>query len=421
MVAGRPASFIQNLYPPYYLYRPTLPLAIAGAAEAATHDKGYSSWNYTGEDAVQVRPESMRAAAPSIMLAREAEYGAAEESYSRVRTTGSAIEPGMSTAAGAAAGDQFEFTVKHPVSLHRRLSAMLPLVESPIEARRLLIFSGANPSGRNINPRLGAELTNTTGMKLPAGPITVYDGGTYAGDALIEFWNEGEKRLISYGEDLSVTGSVTDTNTRSMVSVTVANGVMTITRSQDFLKTYTFRNTSGQIKNLVIEHPKNHNARLEAPEADEETPSAYRFTVTLQPERDLTVLVRETRPIMEHISLLQLRQDAFLSYAGNQDIPQRVRDALARAVSLRSAVSSAEAAVTAAERRREGFVSEQDRIRKNLEAAGSQSQQGQEYLRRLMSLDTSIDSITAELETLRENVQRERKAYEDYIGALSLQ
>jgi hypothetical protein len=336
------------------------------------------------------------------------------------RASGGAIETTLSGAVGAAAGDQFEFTVKNAVSLDRRMSAMLPLVQSPIEARKVLIFSGANAGGRNHHPRLGAELTNTSGMKLPAGPITVYDGGTYAGDALIEFWNEGEKRFISYGEDLSVIGSIMDSSDRAMVSVNVSGGVMVINRSLEFLKTYTVKNNAAQAKQLIIEHPKNAGAILEAPEAYEETPAAYRFSMTLQPEKELMVLVRETRPIMERVSLLQLRQDAFLSYASSQEIPQRVREALQQAVNLRTAVTKAEAAVTEAERRRSGFIAEQDRIRKNIEAAGSQSQQGQEYLRRLLSLDIDIDTITPEIERLRVNVHDARKAYEDYLTGLNL-
>jgi hypothetical protein len=412
LVAGRPVSFIQNLYPPYYLSRPVLPLAIAGTAEAVTYDTGYSQRNFAGA-----------APAPSVssMMQKEsAEYVMADRDYTVSRAAGAMIEGGLNTASGAAAGDQFEFTIKTPVSLDRRMSAMLPLVESRIEAKKVIIVSGANASGRNRNPRLGAELTNTSGMKLPAGPITVYDGGTYAGDALIEFWNEGEKRLISFGDDLSVSGTVMDSTSRSMVSVTISGGVMTLNRSQEYLKTYTFKNSSRQIKNLVIEHPKNQGAVLEAPEADEETPSAYRFAMPLPADREFTVLVRETRPIMERVSILPLRQDAILSYASSQEIPAKVKDALRKAVDLKMAVTAAETAVTQAESRRSGFVAEQDRIRKNLEAAGNQTPQGQEYLKRLMSLDANIDTISAEIEKLKTDARNAQKAYEDYLGSLSL-
>jgi len=411
LVAGRPVSFIQNLYPPYYLSRPTLPLAIAGTAAAATHEMGYGA----PAPAAAPRTES-RSFNQAMMMDSAASYEMAETTSARVRLAGS----GMETAAGAAAGDQFEFTIKNPVNLDRRMSVMLPLVESAIDARKLLIFSGASSGGRSHNPRLGAELTNTSGMKIPAGPITVYDGGTYAGDALIEFWNEGEKRLISFGEDLSVNAAVMDSSSRSLVSVIVSGGVMTFNRSQEFVKTYTFKNTAAQSKTLLVEHPKTADTTLVSPQADEQTPAAYRFTVPLPTGKEYTFIVRESRPVMERISLLPLRHDAFLSYASNQEIPPRIREALQQAAQLRTTVNTAETAVREAETRRAHFVSEQDRIRKNLEAAGNQTQQGQEYLRRLVELDNNIDALTPELEKLRANVRNAQQAYENYLNGLNL-
>jgi hypothetical protein len=413
LVAGRPSSFIQNLYPPYYVSRPTLPLAIAGAAEAVTHDQGYVTANAPPVP----RPESASAARQRVPA--EVERDAFYEPVAG-KAAADVIGTAISGAAASAAGEQFEFTIKTPVSVARQMSAMLPLADTSVEARKLLIFSGSGPANRNQNPRLGAELTNTSGIKLPAGPITVYDGGTYAGDALIEFWNEGEKRLISYGEDLSVIGSVTYNSSTTFSSVTISGGVMTITRRQEYLRTYTFKNNAAQDKRLLIEHPKNQGATLNSPKADEETPSIYRFTVTLPAKGELTVPVRESRPIMERITLLQLRPDAFLSYASNQERPANVRDSLQQAVNLRSSLNSSQAAVTDAEKQRAGFVSEQDRIRKNLEAAGGQTQQGQEYLKRLLSLDDSIDKIDQELQRLRENAKAAQKAYEDYLGNLKI-
>jgi len=419
LVAGRPSSFIQNLYPPYYVYRPTLPLAIAGAANAVTHDQGYVA----GAPPVP-RPESVVSAARSrVAMSAEAErdYDVFYEPTEKAAV--GVIGTNISGAAAAVVGEQFEFTIKNPVSVARQMSAMLPLTDASVEARKLLVFSGSGPANRNLNPRLGAELTNTSGIKLPAGPITVYDGGTYAGDALIEFWNEGEKRLVSYGEDLSVIGAVTNSSSATFSSVTITGGTMTITRSQEFLTTYTFKNNAAQDKLLIIEHPKNQGTTLDSPKADEETPSLYRFKMTLPAKgaaAGLIVNVRESRPIMERVTLLQLRPEAFLSYASNRELPANVREAIQQAVNLRSSLNASQAAVTDAEKQRTGFVSEQDRIRKNLEAAGSQTQQGQEYLKRLISLDDSIDRIDAELQALREKAISAQKAYEDYIGNLKL-
>jgi hypothetical protein len=417
LVAGRPSSFVQNLYPPYYVFRPTLPLAIAGAAGAVTHDQGY----VIAEAPPVPRPESASSArAPKAAADRVMSFFAEpEEDYERQRAPADVIGTTISGAAASAAGEQFEFTIKTPVSIARQMSAMLPLTDTFVEARKLLIFSGSGPANGNKNPRLGAELTNTSGIKLPAGPITVYDSGTYAGDALIEFWNEGEKRLISYGEDLSVIGAVMYSSSNTFSSVTISGGVMTINRSREYLKTYTFKNNAAQDKLLLIEHPKTPEAKLASPKADEETPDVYRFTVTLPAKGELAVPVREASPTMERVTLAQLRPEAFLSYASSQELPANVKEALQQAINLRSSLNAAQATVTEAERQRNGFVSEQDRIRKNLEAAGSTTQQGQEYLKRLISLDDSIDKLDGELQRLRENARAAQKAYEDYISSIN--
>jgi len=406
LVAGRPSSFIQNLYPPYYVYRPTQPLSIAGTAQAQAYDSAYGTAS-SADMMVRVEAEKMMMLADEV---RGIEGQMLARAPAPANVTGGVVE----TAAGSEAGGQFEFTIRNPVSLDRRMSAMLPLVESEITARKLLIYT----SGRH--PRLGAEITNTSGMKLPAGAVTVYDGGVYAGDALIEFWNENEKRLISFGDDLSVTASTTETNARPVSSVTVSGGVMIITRSLTFTKTYTFNNSGSVSKLLVVEHQKTSQTNLVSPQFSEQTATAYRFELTLPANGEVTLTVNEQRPVYENITLLSLRPETFLSYTTNQEIPERVRQALLRAVELRRASDAADATVRDIEAQRSRLVSDQDRIRRNLEAAGSQTQQGQEYLRRLVSLDGEIDALVPVLDRANANANEARQAWENYLNGLDL-
>jgi len=406
LVAGRPSSFIQNLYPPYYVSRPVIPLSIAGTAAAIAYDQSYGGSAYA----------EMPAPMPAADMALKMEQAAEMDQRSRVTAERAPVNVAggvIETAAANAAGGQFEFTIRTPVSLDRRMSAMLPLVESPIEARKLDIYSG---SGRH--PRLGAELTNTSGMRLPAGSVTVYDG-VYAGDALLEFWNENEKRLISFGDDLSVTAVTGDTNNRVVSSVNVSGGVMTINRSMIFTKTYTFVNSSAVSKSLVVEHQKTSQTDIVSPQANEQTATAYRFNVTLPANRETVLTVNEQRPISERIALLSIRQDTFLSYTTNQEIPPRVREALMRAVELRRAYDAADLSVKEIETQRSRLIADQDRIRRNLEAAGNQTAQGQEYLNRLVSLDGEIDALTPVLERANNNAKAAREAWENYLNGLN--
>jgi hypothetical protein len=401
LVAGRPSSFIQELYPPYYVYRPVLPLSIAGAAAAASYDTSVTASADTARK--MMSPEGPARVEAQVPMERSR--------VSESNLTGGVVN----TAEGNIAGGQFEFTIKNPVSLNRRMSAMFPLVESTIEARKILIYSG---NGRF--PRLGAELTNTSKMKLPAGPITVYDGGVYAGDALIEFWNENEKRLISFGEDLSITASTGNTSAYIISKVNISQGIMTITRLQNYIKTYTFINSGSEQKLLVTEHSKTSNTELVSPKADEQTTTAYRFNVTLAANKQTVLTVTEQRPLSERITLLPLRLDALLSYSSNQEIPANVRQAFAKAVELKRVCDAADMAVKEITERRERLISDQDRIRKNLEAAGNQTQQGQEYLKRLVSLDSEIDAIASELSKANANSKSAKEAYEKYLSELNL-
>ncbi|MFP3041661.1 DUF4139 domain-containing protein [Treponema primitia] len=418
LVTGRPVSFVQNLYPPYYLYRPTLPLAIAGIAEARTYDSGW------GNSAAEAEVDSMatdREFSPRAKSLWETPAPASPSAaYSSVQQSvaGGTAE----TARGRELGDQFEFTLPQPITLERQQSAMFPLVEGTLDVEKTLVFDGARSSrGGILHPAISAKITNTTGMKLPAGPITVFDGGSYAGDALIEFFPVGEKRLISYGDDLSVSGAMIASGSQSLRGVTISGGVMSISRRITYEKTYTFNNAAGERKRLILEHPITPGTELAMPaDFDERTDSVYRFSVTLPAERELTITVREESPREERIILTQLRPEVFAAYASNQEIPANVRAALQRAIELKRIADTAMADQTGIEGQRNYRISEQDRIRRNLEAAGNQTPQGQEYLKRLVAMDSEIDELSAKADSARKDTQAAQKEYEDYLGSLTI-
>ncbi|MDR2371505.1 MAG: DUF4139 domain-containing protein [Treponema sp.] len=425
LVAGRPVSFIQNLYPPLYLSRPVLPLAIAGTAGAETHDSGtrYGPSASAGArtDAEAPAPAPRNQAMKSMDMAAADEYVYAEE---RAVLSGGA---GGRTQARAA-GDQFEFTVKNPVSLDRRMSAMLPLAEARPLVRKMLILPGKDALGKNIHPRLGAEITNNTGMKLPAGPLTVYDGGTYAGDALIEFFSPGEKRLVSYGEDLSVTAAAEISSSKMVSAASVSGGIMTISRRQIYDRKYTIKNNSAETRDILIEHPQTAGAELSAQgtgaealnNPEEKTPDAYRFLRSLDPGSEKIFTVREEVPVSERITLGGLRIESFLSYASNQEIPANVRRMLQEAAALKQKADAAKEDEAGITNRRDRLVSEQARIRANLQAAGSGTPQGQEYLKRLSAADSDIDGLTRRLEEAEKASRTAQEAFESYITSITL-
>src|SRR5207302_10339328 len=106
-----------------------------------------------------------------------------------------------SMAAAAAVGELFQYAIDQPVTVARQRSAMLPIVNAAVEAEKISIY---NESVQRKFPLNGLRLKNTTPLHLMQGPITVFDGSSYAGDARIEDLQPKEERLISYALDLKV-------------------------------------------------------------------------------------------------------------------------------------------------------------------------------------------------------------------------
>ncbi|GHV88495.1 hypothetical protein AGMMS50267_08550 [Spirochaetia bacterium] len=429
LVTGRPVSFIQDLYSPYRVSRPTLPLAIAGAAEARTYDSAlsYGKMAYAEdasverEEPAQKRYDNRNSAftqAESAMASADIAYAPrAPAPAPRSSLAGGTME----TAQGAGLGDQFEFTLKQPVTLKRRQSAMVPLIEGTVTAEKTLVFSGAQAAaGRTIHPAISAVLTNTTGMKLPAGPITVYDGGAYSGDALIEFFPENEKRIISYGDDLSVSGTRQISGSMNFSAVTVRGGIMTVNSNQRFDSVYTLRNASGEAKHLVVEHPITAGATLAEPAAwSERTGALYRFIRELPAKQEFSFTVREESPRSSQVILSRLPLESMVVYASNEEFPANVKTALAKAADLKRRAETAKTALVELDAQRERLIAEQERIRRNLEAAGNKTPQGQDYLRRMADQDGEIDTLNGQIEAANKNARAAQSEYDAYLMGMS--
>jgi vacuolar-type H+-ATPase subunit I/STV1 len=124
--------------------------------------------------------------------------------------------------------------------------------------------------------------------------------------------------------------------------------------------------------------------------------------------------------VSERIVLSRFSVDNYLSYTGNQEIPQQVRNALKTAMELKNSAERAGTLLAGLEERRARLAGEQDRIRRNLEAAGNQTQQGMEYLRRMGEMDKELDNLASLIDAAQARVRDSQNAYDQYVASLSL-
>jgi len=441
LVSGRPISFVEDLYTPLYLSRPVVQTERYASLRPRTYEEGIKAdknvlvLTEEADEAVgaladrgadargerrkagemgRLRANRALAAAPGAPPMMKAEGEQAE------RAAALALARGVSAVATEqAVGELFSYHIKTPVTLPRRKSAMLPIVNQAVKARKLSIY---NAGVMATNPLNGLWLTNSTQSSLLAGPVTVFEGGTYAGDAQLGNFPAGDKRLLSYAIDLKVTVDPSASSSQRIVAAKIVRGVLTVSRRNEFNQSYLVKNKSDSDRVLLIEHPFSADRKLLEPaEPAEKTPQFYRFETKVPAGKTGKFEVKEERVDPQTIAILPSDIGQLQWYATSGEVPEKVRTVLAEAIKRKNAVVLAERELTELQQRIQTLRREQDDIRRNMAALDRNSQGYQRFEKKLLDSETQIENLQKDLDAKREGVQKARKDLEDYLGSLTVE
>jgi predicted RNase H-like nuclease (RuvC/YqgF family) len=181
---------------------------------------------------------------------------------------------------------------------------------------------------------------------------------------------------------------------------------------------YTVRNASSSPRKLIIEHSIINGAELVEPaKYEEKTPDLYRFAVELPANNEIQFTVIEELPQFENIVIGNLSWKTALGYSTDKRISNDIRSVLKKAADFMKKIDDTEESIRKLERQRNGVIKKQERIRQNLEAAGNQTAQGQQYLSRLVAMDDEIDAMTKSMYETEAKSEALRKEFEEVIGA----
>jgi len=392
LVSGRPVSFLSRLYEPKYVAREYADLAEAEVAKPKVYAGGVGGGVLGG--VMQMRANSP---APKFVESMASD--------ARVETEAQEV------------GELFEYRFSSPVTVKRNESAMLPFLSQKISARKLLIWT------EGVNPRNAAELTNATGKTLDGGPITVFDGGAYAGEALVETVKQGDKRLISYAVDLGTrVNDRLDSGERRIVELRAAGGVLTSKATRRRTTTYTVENVDAKAKTLIVEHPLDPSATPVSPAPVETTRTKRRYEIALKPKSTEKLVVVEDETQWEEVRVASLSADQIAIYLRNQTLSAAGRQALDRIVEKRREMARTQSELAAAEKQSADLEKDQARARENirsLSAVAGQQETVQRYAKQLSDQEALIAQLRDRANALRDQKDRQQAELGDMITKLT--
>jgi len=317
-------------------------------------------------------------------------------------------------------GDYFQYTIDQKVTLLRQKSAMLPIVNQPVEGKRVSIF---NEAVQAKFPLLGLRFKNTTGQDLMQGPVSVYEGGTYAGDGRIMDLQPDEERLLSYAIDQGVEIKPQSTPApEQLIAVKIVKGIMQVTHKLRETKCYLIKNRSPEDRSLIIEHPIRDDWKLVTPEkANEVSRDVYRFELSVPAGKTAKQEVVEERSRIQVAALGATDDQTVKVVLSGTVASAKLKDALAKALDLKGLLAATQRDLVQFEKQLKGITDDQARLRANLGNLPATSAAYKRYLEKFDSQETEIEKIQKSIDEKQEAVKAQQTAYEDYLTGLTVE
>jgi hypothetical protein len=435
LVSGRPISFQMDLYQPLFVPRPLVEPELFASLRPPTYQ---GAMEMLGEQAA-AKAHAAKAAEYAPRALKEAEkleadkrLGTLQRSYRRAGAgmggaDGKLADGEMDLKAGVASsasagelGDFFQYQIEHPVNLPRQKSAMVPIVQKEVEAARVSIY---NEGVQAKHPLLGLRFHNTTDLHLMQGPITIFEGSSYAGDARIQDLQPKEERLVSYAIDLGTeVEPVAKRQPDKLTKVKLNKGILYQTTRVREEKTYNVKNRTEKDRTVLIEHPFRADFHLVSKDKPaERARDVYRFEVTIAAGKTASEEVIEEQDVRSAVALTNSDDQAMRFFINQPVVSEPVKKALGEAMELKGKLSATQRDLQQQERQLKVIVDDQARLRANLREMPQTAEAYKRYLKKFDEQETQIEEYQKKIKTLQDAELGQRKAYEDYLAKLDVE
>ena len=449
LVSGRPISFKMDLYNPLYVPRPTVEPELFASLRPPAYEGGFKNKSEEALAFGGAAPNAKPGFAPPPGMPAPGGFGGGAGGPGRGAADGKAaslremdarrqgdkdyakqlgeelavrLDLGsvQSSATASKLGDFFQYAIDHPVNLARQKSALLPIVGKDIEGTRVSIY---NPGVQAKHPLLGLKFKNTSGSHLSQGPITVYEGSTYAGDARLLDTPPKDERLIAYAVDLATEVIVqTPNGSQKITSVKSNKGVVHITRRLREEKVYKIANKSDSDRTMLIEQANRTNQGFKLVGTDkpaEELAALYRFEKKVAAGAEAEFKVAEERDQGEDVVLSNSNDDTIRYVFNLSESSAALKAKLTQALVVKGSWDAVQRDLRQVASDIARIAADQTRIRGNLRETPKEAEVYGEYLKKLSAQEKEMDGLTDKQKKLMDAEFKARKAYEEYLGNLS--
>jgi hypothetical protein len=324
-----------------------------------------------------------------------------------------------SAAEGSALGELFQYSLKEKITVLKNQSALVPIVQSPIDAEKVTLVTANDNREVEGTPLRALWVTNSSGLTLDGGTFNILEQDSFAGEGIMEVLHPGEKRLLSYAADTAVhVTAESESESRAATRVTILHGVMKIQRVQRDATTYTIHNADTTSRQVVVEHPIQEEWKLaEDLKPAEAGTSHYRFRVAVGPDKTEKLVVNESKPEESTIFVSTITDNQVAAMVQEKTIKPPAEAALRKVIEKKNEIAGVDQEIKTRQAEMESIDHDQARLRENMKALKGSAEEKTLLQRYTKQLDAQEDRL-AELQKEIKELRMKRAALQSQLDVM---
>ncbi|MGH9661789.1 MAG: hypothetical protein ACRD96_24795, partial [Bryobacteraceae bacterium] len=319
-------------------------------------------------------------------------------------------------------GDLFEYKLKEPITIQKNQSALVPIVQTPVEIEKVSLW---NAAGGPARPQRALWLTNSNELTLDGGSFSVLEEEAFAGEGIFEAIRPGEKRLVSYALDLALAAASRQESVHQRVTrVRAGRGILTQHSEVRETTTYTFRNEDSSARTVLVEHPVREGHEIRGAARPVETSRGWmRFRLPVGPKQTAALAVEEGRPIEASYTVGSIRAEQLAQFVRERSINPALEEALRRIQAQQGVVAGYITRKSERESEQEQIFDDQQRLRENIKSLrGSAEEKSllQRYTQQLNRQEDRLEALRKEIEQLAEQMEKAQAEVDRLVEELAI-
>jgi hypothetical protein len=382
LVAGEPMSFMYDLHSPQFMNRVDLTprrrqTAMAPAIERSGMKKDSAKEKLQRDYASKRRsrrPAPKPASpgdAPEPEPSVSYDYEEMADEDGEVASMAQELErQSASSAGGESVGALFRYDLQHPVTVPDRSSTLVSIINERVTGNEVVYFRPELMRGASqVHPYRAVMFENNTGFSLEKGPVSIFAGGTFVGEAFLERMEKNTTTFLTYSIDAHVAMSPRSMNSQEgMRLIKIIDGMIVSEVLEVSSTIYKIDNRHESDVVAYVKTPKRYGWKLRnQPEGTVELPDSFVVPATVAKGSTVELKVDWVKPNKRRVAIdTSLSTNVLKLYLKSGKAPPDVQKKLDQIIKLKARLSDIEEDHARLQKTHAEATRDQNRVRDNL-------------------------------------------------------